>query len=428
MLVHIERPSARVRYVINHVLGHMLGLEVTYAQSVEEFRSAAGPRLSYGTQRYEGAVHIPSTGAIDDLPDRDPEVHTLGGRPALFVVDGEEDLFAGIFYLLSLVDEIRCADRDQHGRVPSSALFSVRKGFADRPWVDERVLELRGLLERRWMGDVLSTVRYTNVVTVDMDNILRYAGRPLSRAVGATMKDLLRGELSAVTERWRVRSGGAADPFNSALDLVAMHRDKVVRAIFFFLMRGGTSFDHAADHAHPATRASCQHAATIGEVGIHPSYSSTQVQGMDVQERNALQRIIGKSVLSTRQHFLRWALPGTLRHLSDLPGDQQDHTLGFADRAGFRVGTCTPFPWYDLEREQETKVMLHPFAVMDSALIEQQRLGPDEVARKMNEMSDLVRAVSGQFVSVWHDRYLSGHREFKPWPGVFERVMNHAKP
>ena len=72
--------------------------------------------------------------------------------------------------------------------------------------------------------------------------------------------------------------------------------------------------------------------------------------------------------------------------------------------------------------------MLHPFAVMDSALIERQKMGPDEVVKTMNAMSDLVRAVGGEFTSVWHDRYLSGHREFAPWPKVFEEVVTHAKP
>jgi hypothetical protein len=47
--------------------------------------------------------------------------------------------------------------------------------------------------------------------------------------------------------------------------------------------------------------------------------------------------------------------------------------------------------------------------------------------RSMNAMSDAVRNVKGTFVSVWHDRYLSGHREFAPWPKVVEQVVQHAK-
>lgn len=428
MLVHIERPSARVRYVIGHVLQRMLGLDVRYADDVEAFRSAIGPRLNYGQERFEGAVTIPCSGAIDELPAHDPEVVVKEGRPAMFLVNGEEDPFASAFFLLSLVDEVRCTARDQHGRVPSSALFSVRKGFADRPWLDERVMELGRRFETTWPGEVRCTRSYRHTVSVDMDNILRYAARPFSRAVGASVKELLRGESNAVTERWRVRSGKVVDPFEKAVEVVAKERDKVSHAIFFFLMRGGTRFDHAADPAHAATRKLMQRAASVGEVGLHPSYASSDDQHMAEEERDALQSILGKEVVHTRQHFLRWKLPETLHTIAHRSGYQQDHTLGFTDRVGFRVGTCTPFPWYDLEREQETDLMLHPFAVMDSALIEQQHLGAEEVARMMGAMSDLVRAVDGEFVSVWHDRYLSGHREFAPWPDVFERVIHHARP
>lgn len=68
MLVHIERSSSRVRYVIAHVLERILGLDVQYADDAEAFRSATGPRLNYGTQRFEGAFHIPWSGAIEELP------------------------------------------------------------------------------------------------------------------------------------------------------------------------------------------------------------------------------------------------------------------------------------------------------------------------------------------------------------------------
>lgn len=427
LLVHLEKPSPRARYVVGHVLKRMLGLDVRYAQGSEEFRCATGPRLNYGGQRFEGSVHVPWSGAIEDPPRGDPEVSIEADAQRMFLVNDEEDVFAGIFYLLSLRDELRCTERDAHGRIPSAALFTVRNGFVDRPWVDEKAMQLGILLENEWPDEIQCAVRYSNCVTVDMDSILRYDGRPFSRALGASVKDILRGEWSAVAERWRVRSTAVADPYEKAVEYVTVHRDKVVRAIFFFLMRGGTAFDHAADHEHERVRDVIRGTLKAGMVGIHPSYHSSREQGMAERERLALQRLCGAGVNLTRQHFLRWDLPGTLKQLS-AAGYQEDHTLGFADRAGFRVGTCTPFPWYDLEREEETRLMLHPFAVMDSALIEQRRLGPDEVVRAMNTMSDLVRAVNGQFVSVWHDRYLSGHREFAPWPTVFERVMEHARP
>jgi hypothetical protein len=426
MLVYCEYSTPRVRYVIHHVFERMLGLSLEWASGAEEFRSAKGPRLSYGNERFEGAVHLPWSGAITELPKNDPEIVVRNDGPALFPVGDEEDLFAGIFFLLSLKAEMHCAEQDVHGRVPSASLFTVRNGLSDRPWVDQRVMRLASMLETCWPGEMKCRMQYSNIVTVDMDNILRYAGRPFHRAVGASVKDLVNGAPAALSERWLVRSGSVRDPYARAIELVEAQRPAYHRAILFFLMRGEGEFDHAADPRHSATQALIQRAARQCEIGVHPSYDTERNNELHVQERTMLQRIIGRSVRCSRQHFLRWQIPETLRFLSGFE-DAEDHTLGFSDRPGFRAGTCTPFPWYDLEREEETTLMLHPFAVMDSALIEQQKLDPDGVFTTMATMCDAVRAVKGQFISVWHDRYLSGHREFAPWPAVFERVMEHAR-
>ena len=427
LLVHVERPSPRSTYVIRHVFERMLGIPIRFTGSAEEFRSATGPRLNYGVLPIEGSVHVPRTGAIDALPKGDPEVEDHEGLPALFVAEDDQDLFADIFFLLSLVDEARCTERDTHDRMPSSALFTVRNNIADHPWVDAMVLRMGRRIERLWPNEIQCRRGYANVVTVDMDNVLRYAGRPFHRAVGASAKDLLNGSTSAYVERWQVRAGSRPDPYAKAVERVEAQQGNFQRAILIFLMRGDGAFDHAADPDHPATQALIKRAARSCDIGIHPSYGTCKDQELHKEERALLQRTIGKGVALSRQHFLRWRIPETLSFLRGA-GYGEEHTLGFSDRVGFRASTCTPFPWYDLEREKETTLMLWPFACMDSALIERMGQVPDEVMRSMNAMSDAVRAVKGTFVSVWHDRYLSGHREFAPWPAVFEQVVQHARP
>jgi hypothetical protein len=261
-----------------------------------------------------------------------------------------------------------------------------------------------------------------------MDNLLRYAGRPLVRAVGATLKDLVKLRPGAAAERWPVRWGFRQDPFVRAVDLVAAHRADVDKARLFLLLRGTGTHDHAVPPSHwPASvkrRVKGLSAEGI-DLGLHPSYATCEMPARAEEEVRTFTGAIG-GLWATRQHFLRMRLPHTLQWAART-GIAEEHSLGFVDRVGFRVSTCTPFPWYDLEREEETRLELWPFQAMDSALIERMGMGPDGVVRAMNGMSDAVRAVNGTFVSVWHDRYLSGHREFAPWPSVFERVVKHAK-
>lgn len=425
LLVHLEDPTPRARHVASHVIGRLLGIPMSFAAATEEFRSASGPRLSYGRTVFEGAYQMAFSGglAFDAEPDG---VVTMNGIPYLFGVDGRPDLFASVFRLLSLVDEFSCSDRDQHGRVPSTSLFVVKHGLSDDPWVDHWAARLGMELDECWPGVVKTGRSYRNIVTVDLDNVLRHAGRPLIRALGATARDLLKGEPGVAADRWRVRLG-ERDPYLNAIDLVEEHLGSVDEAILFLLVRGDSDHDHAVppDRWPEDVRRRFRRLPARMRMGLHPSYRSSE----DEQRWRAEAEILGEIHLprtASRQHFLRWSSSKMFRTVQAL-GYQEEHTLGFSDRVGFRASTCTPFPWYDLDRECATDLMIHPFVAMDSALIERMHHSPEGVMDTMNALSDKVRAVGGTFISVWHDRYLSGYREFAPWPRVFERVMKHAR-
>ena len=424
LLVKLDEPSARGRYIIQHMLEGIGGIPVRFAEG-EEFRSSNGPKLVYGALPEAGAYHIPASEGWAHTPLRAPIIDLQNGRPNMFPSDHGADPFAVAFYVLSLADEMQCADRDAHGRVPANSLYVVRNGLSDRPYVDEWALRMAQELEAQWPGLIEVRRQYTHTVTVDMDNILRYAGRPFVRALGASAKDLLRGAFGEVAERWSVRSGARLDPYLAVRNVLREQRQAVDRMVVFFLVHGGEEYDHAASLDHPDTIATIQGATLFAEVGIHPSYRSSDEAGLLRQETERLRSVVGSVALS-RQHFLRWRLPDTM-HQAMENGIAEEHSLGFSDRLGFRASTCTPFRWFDVERDQATGPLLVPFAAMDSALIDHERCMPRDVVERMSAMGELVRQVNGNFVSVWHDRSLSGHREFASWPAVFKEVVQRVR-
>lgn len=428
LLVHVEHPSPRATYIVSHVIGRMLGLPFRMVDDRSTFLAEEGPRLHYGTSAVDGAWHVPWTGALERPPVGDPPLGSAGGLPVLFPAGMSFDLFAAAFFLLSLVDEQRCTARDVHDRVPTKELFVVRAGLADGPWLDRWALDLHHRLRERWPVLPAAHRRYTHWATVDIDNVLRYGGRPWPRALGATARDLARLRLGAAVERWLVRSELLRDPFLRALDLVEQHAGDTSGVVLFLLLHGGGPNDHAVGPEHwPAELHRFLRHDTSLRIGLHPSYSTSTDRARLEAEVATYERRLQPRARVSRQHFLRWRLPDTLRQLA-AAGFTEEHSLGFADRAGFRAATCTPFPWYDTARETATTLELWPFQAMDSALIERRRSGPGEVVDAIKAMSDLVRDVNGTFVSVWHDRYLSGHREFAPWPSVFGQVIKHARP
>ncbi len=431
LLVRLDDPTPRARFAVNHLLGRMTSWPVHFAASEEEFRSSELPKVRYGSAGSEGAdaltVHASGALGLQHALPAEPEVGSEEGLPVLYPSSAGDDPFAGAFYLLARCEEWAPRVRDAHGRLPSAEHFVVRHGLEQLPVIDHWVMRLVKVLRKRHPGLPAPQARYRHVLSVDVDNGLMVRGRPSWKQAGALMRAVLQGKVGEAALRMQVLLGRRNDPFDRYTDLVELARmGKVDRLIAFLLMRGEGAHDHAADIKHPLMNDRFKQMDGAFDIGLHPSYRSSEDPQVFREDRALLEQIIGHPVRISRQHFLRWQVPGSLR-LLEAAGLTEDHTLGFSDRPGFRCGTCTPFPWYDLEQERETDLMLWPFAVMDSALHDRMGLGPEEAMRTMCAVSDSVRAVNGTFVSVWHDRFLSGYGIWQGWPEAMQQVVEHAR-
>jgi len=431
LLIRVDDPSPRAQYALKHLLGRMTSWSVAFAASEEEFRSSTLPRMRYGARAdaNDPALVLHASGALARTGTvlGEPSVGMEAGIPILYPSSAGDDPVAGTFYLLSRCEEFLATHHDVHGRLPSDAHFAVRNGFEQIPVIDHWMWRLVGALRARFPELPEPTTTYRHIMTVDVDNGTMVLGRPRWKQAGAIVRGLVRGDLTEVRARVQVLSGRSADPFDRYDQLVQLARSgQVDRMIAFLLMRGEGAFDHASDHRHALMRKRVIEMDDAFEVGLHPSYASSADHAIAHEDRARLEGIVKHPVRISRQHFLRWRFPSTLAYLNEQEFTE-DHTMGFSDRPGFRAGTCTPFPWYDLEHERETDLMLWPFAVMDSALHDRMGMGPEDAARTMCAVSDAVRAVKGTFVSVWHDRFLSGYADWRGWPEALNTVVAHAR-
>lgn len=427
--VLLEPSTPRARFVVRHVLERMIGWPIVLVGSWEALSAADGPRLYYGNGPIAGAFHVPCSGALSRTGVDNTPVPSSGHgsdwKP--YPIGNTFDVFAAIFQLLSLADEYGVKEPDEHGRLRADDLAIVKADAHHTPLCDVWCVELAAAL-RAWFPSLPPPARaYQHVVTVDVDNGLKYAARSFTRAFGASAKDIFRGKSGQFMDRWRVRTGLQPDPYARFIDPLERCEGHVSGMIAFILMRGDGRFDHAARPDHPIFRAMLERLSAHARIGIHPSYESSRADALIIREREQLARLIGKTVNCSRQHFLRWRMPETFRTLITC-GIQEDHSIGFSDRAGFRAGTCTPFPWFDPERDQETGLMLHPFATMDSALARGTGAGAVNALSEMRRVCDAVREVQGTYVSVWHDRFLSDDGVYSGSVDAFEQLVDHARP
>ncbi len=64
-----------------------------------------------------------------------------------------------------------------------------------------------------------------------------------------------------------------------------------------------------------------------------------------------MEYISGQRINRSRQHYIRFSLPGTYRRLLQ-HGIDQDFSMGYGSINGFRASVASSFYWYDLERKR----------------------------------------------------------------------------
>ena len=410
VICYIGNDSPWVRYTVRHVLQRMLGWEVEIITERGSALSAGIPVIVYDTLPIEGCFHIKPNTAEEPLHEERPQ-----------------DIFFAVGELLSLADEHGTGQRDPHGRISAPKTRNAQREWLDRPVADEWVLAFAQDLHAQLPG--LPPVRRRNrhFATMDVDNGFMFKGRPLWRTLGASVRDILRADLTKLVDRWRTLAGRRPDPYDVYDDLRRITDGNTDRVILNFLVSPRGEFDHAVGLSNPLMRQRVQDVSTWAEVGLHPSYHSSDSIELFAQEHAALQRVVDHTVTISRQHFLRMKLPSTFNELERI-GIREDHSIGLADSIGFRAGTCTPFPYFDPVLGRETNLMLHPFALMDSAMCYKMHSTPEAAITASKRMVDAVKRVNGTFIGVWHERFLSDYGAEKGWRRVVEETIRYARP
>jgi hypothetical protein len=160
-------------------------------------------------------------------------------------------------------------------------------------------------------------------------------------------------------------------------------------------------------------------------IGIHPSYGSNNNRPQLKKEIARLSKILNRDITDSRQHFLKLRLPETYRDLID-SDITDDYTMGYASYIGFRASICTPFNFYDLDMELETKLKVHPFAFMEGTLKYYMKIEPKQAMSMIKPLIDSVKNVNGTFISLWHNDSLNNKNQWKGWQQVYEEMVKYA--
>ncbi len=159
------------------------------------------------------------------------------------------------------------------------------------------------------------------------------------------------------------------------------------------------------------------------EVGLHGSYHSAVQPGMLGMQKRRVEAAVGRPVLSTRQHWLRYDVRTTPK-LQAEAGLLADSTQGFNRNVGFRAGTSFPYMTWDFAGDAALPVLEVPQHVMDGALFTPNALEYDveHAVRHCVHLMGKVQAVGGCLTLSWHPNSL----QYPHYWATYEAVLAEA--
>jgi hypothetical protein len=342
----------------------------------------------------------------------------IEGVPFLFGTPGVErvrdtivvhaDLVASAYFLLSRYEELLHRDiRDGHGRFPGRKSLPYQAGFIDRPVVDEY-----GKLIRKWLN--------MNGVKIDEHkpfirkiNLTHDVDAPFScRTWRNVARHIVSGRnpVSAIRAKY---NSLPCDPFYTFPRMFQQNKilqhsagENRCRTLLFFKAGGKTKndkphYDLYGKDMKTLFELCREQEATIG---LHSSYHAGIEPSRILSEKKNLETACGTEVRQNRHHFLSSREPEDMECL-EKAGITDDYTMGYADVAGFRLGTSLPVRYIKPATCRLSLLTLHPLTIMDGTLFEPDymNLTAGEAEEYCMRLIHNTRNVSGELTLLWHN-------------------------
>lgn len=431
-----------MRKIIDYIIEFLIG----------ELNKSVKSKVSYGDSGEAHVVIEPSGFFEEDiyltekslpmLPLREIEgIPILFGSTDVWEENGQihigADLIASAFFLLSRYEEcIRRDVRDQHGRFPGKESLPYRAGFLGRPIVEEYGVLLRRYLRKAGVEVSEPASGFSHIwLTHDVDQI--WTWNNLYRAMRTVVKRAITGTPEKLRPLLAVWDYHRYDPVSTFPWL--MEQDDALRRVYgsdrctpvYFMM--GCTRHKVQDNGYMSNsrrthRLIEELLAGECEIGYHVSYQASQNMVEAAQEIARIQTHTNRPVVLSRNHYLASREPEDFRALLDC-GITDDFTMGYADIAGFRLGTCRPVQWIDPIRRELTPLVLHPMTVMECTLdgagymnIQNQR----EAYQVVDTMLRHIHDHGGEVILLWHSPSVDkGEKSYQR--SLYEQLLRRLK-
>ena len=431
MLLYADVISKRLQYIINFI-GNEISMEsFRLTQDKDEFRNVTGSKINYSNERItdnECWIKPHSLLAENSIKEQTIACFEWNDSKAFFKTEGDFpfDIFATSFYLLSRYEEYLPHEKDMYGRYAHENSLAFREIFLNIPLVNQWLQVFKKVLKQQFPSFALKNTSFKFQPTYDIDEAFSYKHKGWFRNAGGAVKDVLKGNWSKVGLRQKVLSNKIKDTYDSYEWMDELHQQYNLKPNYFFLVpEKNGQYDKNILPTNTAMQQLIKQHTEKYTVGIHPSWQSGDEHSFLGKEIKTLEGITGKTVTTSRQHFIRFTLPDTFRRLLSA-GIKEDYSMGYGSINGFRASVASPFYWYDLAKEEQTELLLHPFCHMEANSFYEQKVSSQQALEEMLHYLNEVKKVNGTLITLWHNTFLGTDPFFAGWREIYQQFIKEA--
>jgi len=324
------------------------------------------------------------------------------------------DVFGSAFFMLSRYEEAVKDNQDEHHRFPATASLAWQEGFLERPIVNEYLEILWTCLRKLWPGLQRKQRKSRFILSHDVDVPLATAFTKTSRILKSLAADIfLRKDIDLLLRRARgwcyALQGNFEHDVNNTFEMLMHISESLgIKSVFNFKTGVNSEHDEYYNISHPWVHNLLYTIVSRGhEIGFHPSYNSFADISLLKMEWTRLLQVceecgIHQPLWGGRQHYLQMQIPETWQMWEEI-GLDYDSTLGFADRVGFRCGTCYEYPAYNVSKRNALNLKERPLIAMDRSLFEYMKLPEEAITNRLVILKKTCDRYQGDFTLLWHN-------------------------
>jgi hypothetical protein len=425
LLIYTHKISPRLTYISKHIFTRILGIEVLFSSTVEDFIGHKGPKLTYTRQPLQNEFFIRSHDLLfqHGVDEIQIQMGSWKDLPCFFKVGDRSsvpyDIFAASFYLLSRYEEYLPHRKDMHGRFPPQESLAYRQDFLELPLIDLWAYALLESLKERFPDLKARPPEYLFRPIIDVTTSHCYAYRGVMRSLGGFFFDLSRFKFRRMWERIRVWVNPASDPYDNFDKLIAYHKKYPVEAMYFFQFAEYSTYDKNVSPNNNRFRYLIKSVADYSIVSLAVSYTASRNPEVIKYEKKRLSEVLNRPVKYARIRYNRVDIPQTYRDLVKAEF-AEDYTMGYTHLMGFRASTCTPFYFYDIALESPQPIRIFPFAFHDYALL--RYTSRHKLWEALESLHSNIRKVDGDFTFIFSNELLGGHQT-ADWLELYREIL-----